>query len=43
MSKLFSMKLKNKVIIITGSSIGIGRTMAQEMAKEGAKIVLNGS
>jgi len=35
------MRLKNKVIIITGSSIGIGRTMAYEMLKEGAKIVLN--
>lgn len=35
------MKLQNKVVIITGSSIGIGRTMAQEMCKEGAKVVLN--
>ncbi len=33
--------LENKVAIITGSSIGIGRTMAFEMAKRGAKIVLN--
>lgn len=35
------MKLKDKVIIITGSSIGIGRTMARQMAAAGAKIVLN--
>ena len=35
------MKLKNKVILITGSSIGIGRTMAYEMCKQGAKVVLN--
>ncbi len=35
------MRLKNKVIIITGSSIGIGRTMAYEMCKQGAKVVLN--
>lgn len=33
--------LQNKVAIITGSSIGIGRVMAFEMAKRGAKIVLN--
>ncbi len=35
------MKLKDKVIIITGSSIGIGKAMAYEMSREGAKVVLN--
>ncbi len=35
------MQLKNKVIIITGSSIGIGRTMARTLSAQGAKIVLN--
>ena len=34
------MKLKNKVAIITGSDRGIGFGTAQEMAKEGANIVI---
>ena len=34
------MKLKDKVIIITGGGRGIGRTMAFEFAKEGAKVVV---
>lgn len=33
--------MKDKVVIITGSSIGIGRVMAREMLKQGAKVVLN--
>jgi len=35
------MELKNKVILITGSSSGIGKTTAIRFAKEGAKIVIN--
>ena len=35
-------KLQNKVIIITGSSMGIGKVMAAEMLEQGAKVVLNG-
>ncbi len=35
------MKLKNKVAIITGSRRGIGLGIAEEMAKEGASIVLS--
>lgn len=34
------MKLKNKVAIITGSCRGIGFGTAEEMAKEGAKVVI---
>ncbi len=33
--------MQDKVIIITGSSIGIGRAMARIMGQRGAKIVLN--
>lgn len=35
------MKLKNKVAIVTGSSRGIGRATAIELAKEGCKVVIN--
>lgn len=33
--------LKNKTVVITGSSRGIGRGLAIQFAKEGANIVLN--
>lgn len=33
--------MKNKVIIITGSSIGIGRKMAELLVARGARVVLN--
>ena len=32
----------NKIVIITGSGSGIGKTLAIEIGKKGAKIVLNG-
>lgn len=34
-------KVKNKVTVVTGSSKGIGAEIALEMAKEGAKVVVN--
>jgi NAD(P)-dependent dehydrogenase (short-subunit alcohol dehydrogenase family) len=35
------LKLKGEVAVITGSSKGIGRFIALEFAKEGAKVVVN--
>lgn len=36
------MRLQDKVIVITGSYTGIGRAIARQCVKEGAKVVLNG-
>ena len=35
------MDIKGKVVLITGSSSGIGKTTALRFAKEGAKVVVN--
>jgi len=35
------MKLKNKIAIVTGSGGGIGKSIALELAKEGAKVVVS--
>lgn len=35
------MELRNKVAIITGAARGIGRAIAEEFAKEGAKIIIS--
>lgn len=40
--KMHDSKLKDKVVIITGSSRGIGKATAMEMANQGALVVLNG-
>lgn len=37
------MKLKNKKVIITGSSAGIGEATAKLFLKEGASVIINGS
>jgi short-subunit dehydrogenase len=34
--------MKDKVAIVTGSSMGIGKAIAQELAQNGAKVILNG-
>lgn len=34
------MDIKNKVVIVTGASQGIGRATAQELARKGAKVVV---
>lgn len=34
--------MKDKVAIVTGSSMGIGKAIARELAQNGAKIILNG-
>lgn len=36
------MRLQNKVIIITGSTTGIGKAIAKRCVKEGAKVVIHG-
>ena len=36
------MRLKDKVIIITGSTMGIGKAIAIKFISEGAKLVIHG-
>ncbi|MEY3187287.1 MAG: hypothetical protein RL675_1114, partial [Bacteroidota bacterium] len=36
------MRLKGKVIIVTGSTTGIGKAMAYRFVQEGAKVVIHG-
>ena len=36
------MRLQNQIILITGSTTGIGAAMARLFVKEGAKVILHG-
>ena len=36
------MKLKDKVCIITGATSGMGKSIAEIFAKEGAQLILSG-
>src|SRR5690606_28678153 len=36
------MRLKNKVIIVTGSTTGIGKAIAKRCVEEGARVVIQG-
>ncbi|MGL5958520.1 MAG: SDR family NAD(P)-dependent oxidoreductase, partial [Phocaeicola sp.] len=33
--------MKNKIVLITGASAGIGEACARKFAKEGARIIVN--
>ena len=35
-------QIKDKVIIVTGSSAGLGRELAKQLAQRGARVVMNG-
>ena len=34
------LNLKNKIALITGSSVGIGKSVAEQFAKEGVDLIL---
>jgi len=40
MSDVF--QLRNKLVVVTGSTLGIGRAIAAAFARQGARVVVNG-
>ena len=36
------LRIKNKVAFIAASSQGLGKSVAKELAQEGAKLIING-
>lgn len=41
MERLINLRFENKVVLVTGSSTGIGRATAIEFAEEGAIVIVN--
>lgn len=39
---MMDMELKNKTALVTGSTRGIGKAIAIELAKEGVNVLING-
>ena len=35
-------KLYNKVIVVSGGTKGVGKTVSEELARNGAKVVIGG-
>lgn len=42
MKRMSTQRLKNKVIVISGGTKGVGKTMAEVCGREGAKVVIGG-
>lgn len=42
LEKNFAMELRDRVVIITGSTSGLGKALAELIVQEGAKVIVNG-
>jgi hypothetical protein len=40
--KIVDLKLTNKLALVTGSTAGIGRAIVEALAREGARVIVNG-